>query len=111
MPKPRPDSPLRYWTDAGEGVSAPVYRPVCVVGQVDVATVEYPKFRKKVIVDLLPCETITVTAREISEDPCVAWISFCCTGIQLRGAAHLKPGHIRDRDIMLPCDSEQQLSW
>jgi hypothetical protein len=91
--------------DAHEGIAATVHRPVRVVGQVDVATVEDPQLGEELVGDVEPGQLVGVATSELSQHLGVAWIGLGCAGVELGCSAHLQPGHIRDRHATLAGDS------
>jgi hypothetical protein len=89
-----------------KSVPAPVRSTVRVFGQIDVTAVQDPELRERIIGHLDPRQLIDMTTREIGEDLRVTRVGLGCAGIQISGAAHLQPGHIRDRDLKAAGDHQ-----
>lgn len=74
-----------------------------------VATVEDSEPGEELVAHRKPDEPVDVAASEVSQHPCVAWVGLGRPGIKIRSAAHLQPGHVRDRHTAATSDRQQQL--
>ena len=96
--QPVADRPFQRRGDAGQGVAQPVGQPGLVGGQVDVEAVEHPQLREQLVrAGVQPVDLLAPGAAGVGEHVGVAPVGLGLAGIQVGGAAHHQPRHIRHR--------------